>query len=212
MANLQAIAVVSASLVNLLKEAYDREDQAGEIKALVNAAQFVALRPTDLAAVDTKKPPGIDTGIVLYLYRITINTSLRNRPPRTDLTTGLRYKPSLPVDLAYLLIPFATDTFNQQILLAWAMRVLNDDGYLNANQLNVNQVGGTAVFASSETIEVVVDTLPITDLNALVEPFKPRAQLAVPYVARMVLLDSPVRMDEYAAVQTRGFDYAEVPE
>jgi hypothetical protein len=212
MANLQAITVISKSIVNLLKDAYDREDQPGEIKSLVNAAQFVPLRPTELSALDTTQPPGISVGIVLYLYRITINTSLRNRPPRTDITTGFRYKPSLPVDLHYLLIPVATDADSQQILLAWAMRVLNDDPCLTANQLNVHQIGGEAVFAPNEGIEIVADTLVITDQNALVEPFKPKAQLAMPYVVRMILLDSPVRFNEYEPVQTRGFDFGQVTE
>lgn len=210
MANLQAITTISKSIVSLLKDAYDREDQPGEIKALVSGAQFTALRPTELAAVDSTQPPGITTGIVLYLYRVSINASMRNRPPRTDLTTGFRYKPSLPVDVHYLLVPLAGNADSQQILLAWAMRVLNDDSSLTANQLNAQKVGTEPVFASNECVEVVADSLSIPDQNALVEPFKPKAQLVVPYVARMILLDSPVRFNEYPPVQTRELDFGQV--
>ena len=204
MASYPAIAATTKAIVSLLGDAYQVDE---DIKKDVPEAKFVGFMATDF----TKPVPVIPkNGMSLYLYRALVNTSRRNLQPRTDFITGERFKPSLPLDLFYLLTPWGESVDLLQNLLAWTMRTLNDYSTLNANLINSYWLLNSHIFGSNEAIELVCDTMPVTDLNAVVEPFKPKAQLSVPYVARMVLIDSTIAMNEYAPVQVRAFDIKQV--
>jgi hypothetical protein len=141
----------------------------------------------------------MDTGFSLMLYRVGINANLRNLPPRRD-ENGRRVRPSLPLDLHYLLTPWAIKADTQQQMLGWAMRFLEDRPVLPAGIVNSYVAGA---FRDEEAIEFVCDPLPVTDFFNLWEKLKPGMQTSVTYVARMVLLDSLLEMGDYREVQTR---------
>jgi hypothetical protein len=145
----------------------------------------------------------MEEGISLYLHRITPGTSVRNLPPRVG-PDGRRFRPSVPVDLHYLLIPWARDAFKQQRLLGWAVRVLEDTRVLHASLLN--QYGPEPdLFRDNESVDLLMESLSIQDLNAIWEVTKPNMQPSIPYVVRMLLLDSDVELVEADLVQTRDF-------
>jgi hypothetical protein len=78
----QAIAAVSQALQGLLERALP--------KAAYPTAQVKLLQPADFS-------DGMADGISLLLYRIGVNTSLRDLPPRT-LRDGNRFRPSPPLE------------------------------------------------------------------------------------------------------------------
>jgi hypothetical protein len=193
MARAYALAAVGKAILALLESACPRGEFATAEFELYQAKNFI--HP-------------MEEGIGLYLHRITPANNIRNLPPRVA-PDGTRYRPSLPIDLHYLLIPYARDAFKQQRLLGWALRAMEDFTVLNSGLLN--QPGPEPdLFFDAEAVDVIMETLAIQDMGSVWEAGKPNIQPAVPYVVRMLLLDSTIEMAEGAAVQTRVFGMGEV--
>jgi uncharacterized protein DUF4255 len=194
MATWNAIAATTRAILGLLDDAYPRE--FGKL----------ALAPAQLNEFTGEKIPA--DGFTLCLYRVGVNGTIRNLPPRVG-PDGIRYRPSLPVDLQYLLTAWAADAEKQQRMLGWAMRHLEDNAVLPAGLLN-RFLREPDVFRSTETVELVAEPLSLADFTNVWDKLKPRIQTSVSYVARMVQLDSDIRITEGSLVQTREFRAAKV--
>jgi hypothetical protein len=194
MATWNAIAATTRAILGLLEEAYPRE---------FGKLSFAPAHVSDFGA--DKTPPD---GFTLCLYRVGINGTARNLPPRTG-PDGIRYRPSLPVDLQYLLTPWATDVEKQQRLLGWSMRHIEDNAILPAGLLN-KFLKEPDVFRADETVELVFDPITLSDFANMWDKLKPRMQISMTYIARMVLIDSDIDLREWPAVRTRVFDMAKV--
>jgi Pvc16 N-terminal domain len=192
MATYQAIATVGEAILGVLKDACPRPEFEG--------AFFQLYQPNDF-----QKSPPAQEGISLYLYRIATNTTRRNPPPRIE-PDGRRFRAPLPLDLHYLLIPWAASAERQQWLLGWTMRALESTPTLSANILNHYGSGGE-VFHPSEAVEVVFEALALQDIVNIWDAFKPNLQISASYVVRMVEIDSEVEIVEGRLVQTRVFDF-----
>jgi hypothetical protein len=195
MATWNGIAATTRAILGLLEDSYPREPFGRLAFAPVHPSQFTG----DDSPAD---------GFTLCLYRVGVNTTQRNLPPRVG-PTGVRHRPSLPLDLHYLLTAWAGDVELQQRLLGWGMRQLEDHAVLPAGLLN-RHLREADVFRPGETVELVLDPLPFADLLNLWDKLKPRMQTSVTYVARMVLIDSEIELSEHPAVQTRVFDMTKV--
>lgn len=106
MANWRAISSVGRTLLGLIEDHYPTGELTAPEFRLVHPASF-------------DKPQA--EGFSLCLYRVGINGSLRMLPPRRN-AAGRRFSPSLPVDLQFLLTPWAADAESQMRLLGWTMR------------------------------------------------------------------------------------------
>ena len=189
MATTRAIAATTNGIVRLLELAYEESD-FGNLPADFESYQ----------APQFQKP--MKFGLSLFLYRVAVNTSARNSRPHPR-ESGDAVLPPLPVDLYYLLTAWAENAPDQQELLGWGMRVLQDTPVLPAALLNSASPG---TFGPAETVELSADQLAHQDLAPLWEIMKPNQQPSVGYVARMVALESTVTVSEYPAVQTRVFE------
>lgn len=196
MATWNAIAATTRAILGLLEDAYPRE---------LGKLTFSPAHVSDFAG--DKVPPD---GFTLCLYRVALNTSVRNQPPRLK-PDGTRYRPSLPLDLQYLLTPWAGDVEKQQRLLGWGMRQLEDNAILPAGLLN-RFLKEPDVFRADETVELVAEPLSLADFTNVWDKLKPRMQTSVTYVARMVLIDSDIALHEGPPVHTRVFNVAKVVE
>ncbi len=121
MATAYAVAAVGEAILALLAAARPTPEFAG--------AQFELYQGRNFATP-------MEEGICLYLHRITPGSNVRNLPPRVA-TDGRRFRPSVPVDLHYLLIPWARDAFKQHRLLGWAIRVLEDTRVLHDSDIEL---------------------------------------------------------------------------
>jgi hypothetical protein len=201
MASFHAIAVTGNSIRNLLADACPRDIFPGAQFRLCQAAALTSAPFTDL-------------GISVYLYRVTYNTTRRNLPVRKQLN-GERFKPSVPLDLHFLVTAWARTAEQQWALLAWAIRAVEDTPVLPAGLLNQN-AGSDAqgvpqnVFGEDESVELVGETLSLADMVSIWEIAKPNQQPSVSIVARSVLIDSLVEMPEAGPVQTRGLEFATI--
>src|SRR4051812_17149041 len=120
MANWRAISCVGRTILGLIEDHYPTAELISPTFQLVHPASF-------------EKPQA--EGFSLCLYRVAINGSLRMLPPRRD-AHGHRFSPSLPVDLQFLLTPWAADAERQMRLLGWTMRFMEDMPILGASVLN----------------------------------------------------------------------------
>lgn len=197
MATYHAIAAVGQAVLGYLEEGCPRDP--------FSAARFVLFQASDFQDPDSH----IKEGISLYLYRVTVNTSLRNRPPRlAPPPDGRRYLPSLPLDLHYLVMAWSDTAAKQQVLLGWCMRALEDLAILPIGLLN-RFSPAPDTFGPTETVEFVADPLSLQELFNIWDPLKPNVHLSAAYVARMVVIDSnlPLPTDGPPA-QTRALGYS----
>lgn len=196
MANRRAIAAIGATLVGLLS---DRWRQEGNTSVPVQLYQ-----PKDF-----ETPMAL--GFSVFLYRVTVNGSVRNRAHRIS-PDGHRFLPSLPLDLHYMVTPWAGDAQSQQLNLGWVMRVLEDFGQLSASHLNHyldDDAGGKGIFSQDEALDIICDPLSLTDYLSMWERLK-ALPISATYTARMVLIDSTIQTAKGEPVRTRRFEMGEV--
>jgi hypothetical protein len=176
MANYLAIAAVARTLLRLLEEQCPREEFS-------TAPSFVLYSSHDFST------PVVTEGFSLLLYRVTVNNVMRNQPPKRQ-TDGVKMRPSLPLDLSFMLTPWAGEAERQLRLLGWAMRFLEDNAVLSASVLNQSlSRRERPAFDPHEAVEIFCDPPSLPDYLGLWDKFKTSWQTSVFYTARMVLLD-----------------------
>ncbi len=144
----------------------------------------------------------MDQGVSVMLYRIYHNGS--HRTPSGRVVDGQRQRTKLPVDLHFLLTAWAKTASRQHEIAGWMMRVLEDNPTLPASLLNAYQPD---VFRDDEAVEIVLAELTTEDMFHIWEVMIQHVyQLSVPYIARMVQIESPQRSEEFALVGERGAD------
>lgn len=192
MANYRAIAAVGKAISHLI----ERSCEGGEFSGItcdITHAKVFEHGPVD----------GF-TGFTLLLYRISLKTSNNNCSPRLE-SDGKRYRPSLPVDLHYLLTPWAKDVETQQRMLGFGMHILEDVSSLPAQFIN-DCTPERDVFRSQESVEILPENLPLPDYLSLWDKLKPNLQSSMTYLVRTVSIDSEKLLQEGDKVQSRGFN------
>ena len=172
--------------------------------------EFAGLSVELLQANDFRAGAPMQEGLSLYLYRVAVNVSRRNMPPSVG-PDGERYRPAIPLDLYYLLTPWGQTAAKQHRLLGWAIRELQNMPVLPAALLN-NYVPESATFRPTETVELIFESVSVQDMMNITDPIKLTQPLSIAYVARIVALESTVRLVEAGPVQTRVLDYGRAPE
>lgn len=193
MASYEAIAAAGQAIIGLLGDACPKPEFEGARFSLYQIKDFLS---------------PMEEGLSLFLYRIAVNGSRRNLPPSVG-ADGRRYRPPLPLDLHYLLTAWGKTAEKQQLLLAWAIRMLQDVPILHASLLN-DYAADAQTFRPGETIEIIFDPLNLQDMSNLATLTKLNPPLSVTYVIRMVSVESKVALEEAEPVQTRAFDLGKV--
>jgi hypothetical protein len=194
MANYRAIAATSTALAGMIRDHYPR----GEF----GAGLEIQLYQTR----DFEQP--MQDGFSIYLYRVAVNGAMRNLTLRR-MPDGRRFRPSLPLDLHYMITPWAQDVERQHRMLGWVMRMLEDTGVLSAGHLN-HYLPETDTFTPNEGVEIICDPLSLSDYLTLWDRLRPRLPASATYALRMVLIDSTVHVPEPAPVQTRRLEMGQV--
>jgi hypothetical protein len=146
---------------------------------------------------------GLEEGVSVYLYRVTVSGARRNLPPAHS-PSGKLYRQPLPVDLYYLVTPWAKTAEMQHLILAWSMRTIEDAPSFPASLLN-SYVPDS--FRPDETVNLILDTVSVQDMSYIWEVGKSNMQTSATYVARVVAIDSVVEQPEPGPpVQTRAFE------
>jgi hypothetical protein len=192
MANYRAIAATGTTLAGLINDRYPRDEFGTLDVQLYQTADFGT---------------PMRNGFSVFLYRVSVNGSMRNLTYRRS-RDGRRFRPSLPLDLQYMITPWAEDPQRQLRMLGWVMRMLEDVGTFSASHLN-HYIGETDTFAPTESVDVICDPLVLADYFTIWDRLRTLPP-STTYVLRMVLLDSDVSVEEGPPVQIRAFDMGEV--
>jgi hypothetical protein len=168
MATENAISAVSRSLVWLLAQGCPKKTFG------LTERDFMLAQAVDL---ERKRPT---RGLSVLLHRVTLNVSMRDQSSRRRvLETGPR---ALPVELHYLITPWAETAEVQQSLLGWVIRFFERCQSVSDDVLN-QVVPGT--FGTSETVQIVPDAIDGVEsrlsVNGIMLP--PSAY----YVARLLI-------------------------
>ena len=193
MATYHAIAATGQAILKLLSVACPKTEFPN--------AQFDLVQASDL-----QKAP-FDEGVSLFLYSVTVNTTLRALSRRTGLD-GKKRKAPVPIDLHFLLTAWGKTAVKQQHLLGWAIRTLEDTPILPAGLLNAASAVPD-VFRGEESVELVMEPLSLQDVTNIWEVAQTNRQPSVAYVARMIAIESQIEVVEGPPVQTRQFDFVE---
>jgi hypothetical protein len=127
-------------------------------------------------------------GISVFVYRIAVNATTRNFPPRRT-PDGCTFRPSLPIDLNVMITPWAESAQRHHRLLGWLMRMLEDIGTLTASQLS-HYIAETDTFAPDEALEIVCEPLALSDYFTIWS--WPRTlPTSATYVLRMLMTPQP---------------------
>lgn len=185
MATFQAIAAVAEAVRRLLEQSWVQEPGGVQPEfSVYNGGDF----STPMA-----------TGISVFVYQIAIDATQRTLPA----SSPDRRRP-LPVDVSLLLTAWGSGAASEHTLLGWAMRTLADHPTLSSGFLNA---ASPDVFAAEETVELVAGQLSNAEIFQLWQALQGRLQLSVPYLARVVRIES-IRTPDGKPVQSREFDLA----
>jgi hypothetical protein len=144
----------------------------------------------------------MDQGVSVLLYRVYHNGSHRTPPGR--VVGAQRQRTKLPLDLHFLLTAWGKTASRQHEIAGWMMRVLENNPTMPAALLNAYQPG---VFHDDESVEVMLAELTTEDLFHIWEVMINHVyQLSVPYVARVVQIESEELTDVYPLAKERLHD------
>ena len=191
MADFRAIHAVGGSILHLLRSSYRQEDFDG------NELTFELYSSADFDQAMT-------AGVSVFLYRVQPNGQDRIPAGRVG-PDGRRLKPQLPIDLHFLLTAWSNDASLQQTIAGWMMRALEDHPILPAGLLNATVPN---CFREDETVDLSLSELRTEDLLRIWETMVDKKfQLSVPYVARIVRIESTETLTSGPPVQERQLQY-----
>jgi hypothetical protein len=186
MATFQAIGSVAEAVARLLSQAWQ--------PSLLNG---IGLQFDVYQGKDFSSP--MDAGVSVFVYQVAVNKVQRTLPP-----AEAGYRRPLPVDVSMLLTAWAQDASAEHDVLGWAMRTIDDNPILSPGFLNAAIPG---VFRPDETVELVPGELTNDEVFQLWQVLPNSLQLSVPYVARVVRIESQLSSAENPPVLTRELTF-----
>jgi hypothetical protein len=141
-------------------------------------------------------------GVSLFLYRILPNSTLRS--PVKRFADGSSRTPQLLLDLHFFLTAWAPRASLQHAIISWAMRTLEDRPILPGALLNGVSPG---VFDEDETVEITLGQITNEELMRIWDDLSVEYQLSVPYIARVLRIDSLVEQPVDGIVEQRQMVY-----
>jgi hypothetical protein len=131
-----------------------------------------------------RSPP--DSAVTILLYQVGICGELRNGPRRPGLN-GASGRPPLPLELHFMITPWTKHTDDAYRIIGAIVRLLYDHAILTFGELQ-----GDGVWATDDTVEIMMESLPVEQHYDIWEPTELPYRLSLTYLARIVGIDSEV--------------------
>lgn len=209
MSNALAIAGVTAVLQSLLGSL--RNDLVAAMNVDITLS---SLAPEDVAQ-DKNSPPCLN----LFLYQVTPNAALRNSNLASVNAAGARVtRPSLALDLHYLLTAYGSADLQAEVLLGYGMQVFHENPVLTRD--TVRSVLNPAVPPPAMTIQAALthagladqlelvklslSNMNLEELSKLWTALKANFRPSAAYQATVVLIDSGKAATAALPVLSRG--------
>jgi hypothetical protein len=126
--------------------------QAGISAAMVNPNRIFLATPDEFTGLEDPPQPTI----TVFLYRVALHATSRNTPRRV-LPDGRILPQPLPLELNYLITPWARETRAEHLMAGRVLQVLYGYGEVGPADL----VG--ASWEPTDSVQVVFDSLPLDD-------------------------------------------------
>ena len=172
MATTDAIACLGDTLVALLQNGLD---------GLVLPANVQLATPSDFQDFAPRQP-----AVTIFLYHVGVNGEMRNAPRRLLIDGGLR-RPPLPLELRFLITPWTQVTRDAYRIIGAIAQVMNDHAVLRFGELL-----GDDVWATDDTVELILESVPVESHYDIWEPTDVPYRLSLTYLARLVAIDSAI--------------------
>ena len=186
MAGYTAIAAVGKSIERLFAQAF-LERQPVPTKS----AKAVLIRTEDLESGGIKKLVG-DIGLTILLYRVDFNKTVR---AAWAARAGEDGRSHLALDLHFLITPWADNAEHQHMIIGRAMQVMERVAML-AGPLLYEPSLPTPGYddepraGSMDSVQVMLEEISTEALMRTFDSLPGDYHLSVPYVARVVRIDS----------------------
>jgi hypothetical protein len=171
MATADAIQSVGKTIVSILNDGL----------ASFNLQNGVYLSTPD----DIKESPPA-SAVTIFLYQVGICGELRNGPRRSGLN-GAAGRPALPLELRFMITPWTKDPGDAYKIIGAIARILYDHAILTFGELV-----GDDVWAPDDTVEIVMESLPVEQHYDIWEPTELPYRLSLTYLARVIGIDSAI--------------------
>jgi hypothetical protein len=194
MSNTLAIAAVTATLRNLLVNAFNADpDLAGTV---------VATMPPDKASATNNT-----SQVNLFLYHTAPNAAWRNTDMPTQVKPGESGYPPLALNLYYMLTAYRQDNDDviSHRLLGRAMSALYDHPVLGAAEIKA-ALPGNDLADQIERVRITPQQLSLEEMSKLWTTFQTQYRITVAYQVSVVLIESQRPTKTPLPVLTRGKD------
>jgi len=171
MASANAIHDMSDTLVHLL--------QMGIPSPMVDPTRIYVTTPDEFEALQDPSHPHL----TIFLYRISVNPQMRNLPRRTlsnGQNAGQTSRQLLPLELSYLITPWAKETRDELRIIGLVAQVLYDHSELGASDLLGNS------WEPDDTVQLVLESLPLEDHYRIWDASEVAYRLSLTYQARVI--------------------------
>lgn len=195
MATYRAVASTCEAVMRLLKQSwskplFDNQDLGFEV---YQTADFTS---------------PMSFGVSLFLYRVSVSRVQRTPPSRPG-PDGRPRRSQLPLELHMLLTPWATDASLAQEILGWMLRTLESTPIIPSGILNSSADG---VFHPDETVELIPGELSNEELFRIWDVVDEKFHVSVPYIARLVRIDSEIEESDGGPVLQRDLNFGTLRE
>jgi hypothetical protein len=137
------------------------------------------LAPDECVATCHRFSPALS----IFLYKLETNKSMRAAWAHVGHQDQRSH---LPLDLHYLLTPWADNAYNEHCILGRAMQCLEQTPILSGPLLD-----STGRWATSEALQVCLEDLATEDVMRTFDSLPADYKVSVGYLARIVRIDSP---------------------
>jgi hypothetical protein len=159
--------------------------------------------PIDLRSPKEMREAEVSPGVSLWLYRVTRNGFLLNRPPERAAANQLLPAP-FPLDLYYLVTPLSTDPEARQALLGRVVQVLNDAAVLRGSDLRDSLAGSAA------ELRLSMETLSLEELTRIWDALQEPYDLSVTYLVQVIAIDTDREAAQVSPVMVKETDYRQI--
>ena len=167
MASANAVRDTAETLVYLLR--------AGIPSTLVDPLRIAVSTPD---AFEALRDP-IRPNITVFLYRIAINPQMRNQPPRL-LPDGRTARQFLPLELCFLITPWAKETRDELRIIGSILQVFYDRAELGAADLQGDS------WEIDDSVQLILESLPLEDHYRIWDANEVPYRLSLTYLTRVV--------------------------
>jgi hypothetical protein len=174
LADFEGLAAVGTSVVGLLNRCF----RAGEPVGGESSASAVLVSTDDFRDGEGSSLPA--TGVSIFVYRVDVNSATRAAWSSVAAVEG---RSQLPLDLHFLLTPWASNAVHELQILGRAMQCLEDTPILSGPLLD--PVGG---WAPREAVQIVLGEITTEEVMRTFDSLPRDYKLSVPYIARVVRL------------------------